>query len=370
MMTTTRNALTSAGFVGLGLLVFGCSKILGSSGGGSSADPQASAATTTAAPAVNPASPPSGALAPSTGAAATTTAANGGGPTSPIDARAALYSLSDIKPLADNCATPTVILSDAPMSVGDAYGWPASRQAFLANQQFKIVSGQPTAPGQVRLAPYHYNPFGTAVYALVATCSDGTTCNQIAAMYKAVVRSSKPQLVCGTPPGISGDPVSFSWAADPKDNLPPTGNAEAECARVSACTLTYRPETPGDPLLACQKGATDFKIGCASRYPCSEVIACTGALPVSAATPATAAPVSAGGACTTDGNCASGLSCYGGNCLTSCGPCMLFLGAGCGPCSSLGQVCESSKCVAKACTQDSDCSQLTGTKCNGGRCSF
>jgi hypothetical protein len=309
MRTTTRNALTSAGMVGLAVLGLACSKITGSSGssGGTTPDPQASAATTTtttttttaaAAPSVKP---------PSAAAAAR----------SPIDARTAPYPLADIKPLAAGCATPAVILANAPASVGDSYGWPISRQAFLANQQLKIVSQQPAAPGEVRLSSYHYNPFGTAVYALVATCSDGGTCNQVAAMYKAVVRSSKPQLVCGSPSGIAGitgDALSFSWGADPKDNLPTTADREGQCARLSACALTYRSDTPGDPFLDCQSGKAHFDLGCASRYPCSDVLACAPNVSGSAAT-AGAAGAGGGG----DAECAkSGAG-------ASCGPGMVCI---------------------------------------------
>jgi hypothetical protein len=342
MRMTTRSALTSAGIVGLGLLAFGCSKITGSSGssGGTTPGAQASAATTTtAAPAVNPASAPTGAQAAATGAAARTAAAPG--PKSAIDARAAAYPLGGIHPMADGCATPTVVLANAPASVGDSYGWQISRQAFLANQQFKIVSGQPDDPGEVHLSSYHYNPFGTAVYALVAECSDGTTCNQVAAMYKSVVRSSSPQVVCGAASGIkgiSGDAISVSWGVDPKDNMPPAGDRDAACARLSACWTTYRPDTPGDPFLDCQGGKAKFDLACASRYPCSDVLACAGA-----------PPAPAGGAAGGGGGPTAGADDATGNCPA---------GYTHGPCIGL---CN------KVCTSDSACGR-PGYTCADGIC--
>jgi hypothetical protein len=229
--------------------------------------------------------------------------------------------------------------------VGESYGWQISRQAFLANQQFKIVSGQPSAAGEVHLSSYHYNPFGTAVFALVASCSDGATCNQVAAMYKSVVRSSTPQVVCGPASGIkgiSGDAISVSWGADPKDNMPPAGDREADCARLNACWTTYRPDTPGDPFLDCQGGKAKFDLACASRYPCSEVLSCAGAPPAPAGGGGAGAPVivvdqdswncpagyvrgpcigACNKSCTSDSQCGPTHKCPGGFCINPDSPC-------------------------------------------------
>jgi hypothetical protein len=237
----------------------------------------------------------------------------------------------------NDCATPTVILANAPVSVGDSYGWQVSRQAFLANQQFTIVTGKPTAPGEVHLSAHHYNPFGTAVYALVATCDDGGTCNQVAAMYKTVVRSSKPQLMCGTPPGLTGDPITVSWSVDPKDDLPPANNAEAACARLNACMLTYGGDTPGDPLLDCQENAANFKIACASRYPCSDVLACSGSAPASVAK----TKVTSKGAAP-----------------TKCPPGWILNDT----CAEYGQPANPSQCCFQPCKADPDCP--SGQKCH------
>jgi hypothetical protein len=137
------------------------------------------------------------------------------------------------------------------------------------------VSGPKAAPGQVSLATHVYND---SAYALVATCNDGGTCNQLAAMYKAIVRTSNPQIVCGKVQGISASPVGppFGWNADPKGNLPPESDAVALCARLNACMIATDRATPGDPFVECQKAPHTFKTKCATRYPCAEVLACTG----------------------------------------------------------------------------------------------
>jgi hypothetical protein len=182
------------------------------------------------------------------------------------------YSLAAVKTIADNCSSARAILATAPASVGNTYPWNISRQALLANQQLKVVQGAPTAPGQISLATHTY---GASALALVASCADGGTCNQLAAMYKAIVRSSHPQVICGKVPNVSSTPVnSFSWAGSPEGNLPARGDVVAACARLSACMIATDRSTPGDPFLECQRAPSKFKTACATRHPCADVIAC------------------------------------------------------------------------------------------------
>jgi len=185
------------------------------------------------------------------------------------------YPLDAIKAVDETCATPEVLLSTAPKSVGPDHPWHTARQALLANQQFRVVSGAPSVPGEVSLATYAYSD---TAYALVAKCKDGGTCNRLAAMYKAIVRSSRPQVVCGAKiQGISGGPVhGFGWEGDPKANLPGSGDTIAMCARIDACMIATDQATPGDPFLECQKAPSKFKTACAKQYPCAEVMACLG----------------------------------------------------------------------------------------------
>jgi hypothetical protein len=96
-------------------------------------------------------------------------------------------------------------------------------------------------------------------------------------MYKAIVRSSMPQLTCGKVNGIGASPIgTFAWSPDSKQNLPASGDTVALCARIDACQIATDRNTPGDPFLECQKAPGKFKTACGARYLCAEVMACLG----------------------------------------------------------------------------------------------
>ncbi len=184
------------------------------------------------------------------------------------------YPLNVVKTVADDCASAKVLLATAPKSVGADYAWNVTRQAMLANQQFRVVQGAPSVPGEVQIVPYGYTD---GAFALVASCKDGGTCNRLAAMYKAIVRSSHPQVVCGAPiQGITSPVGTFRWDTDPQGNLPQSGELQALCARLNACTIATDQSTAGDPFLECQKAPSKFKTDCAKKYPCADVLACAG----------------------------------------------------------------------------------------------
>jgi hypothetical protein len=293
-MTTTTTTITKAKykhnllgvalFAGTALALFACKEDEGAS---------AKSDTTRATP--TSASPPStGAIGQGTGAAspspssAWATGARGATPTGPVPAMPAPtaagaatgYALDAIKTIADNCSSAKVILTTAPANADNRYPWTYTRQAMLANQQFKVVSGPPSAPGQVQFLQFEAGQKGAdgkwPQRTLIAFCADGGTCNQLAAMYKAIVRSSSPQPVCGNLPGTFGasSPVSIQQG-DPKADLPDTNDTIGLCARLSACMIATDRATPGDPGLECQKAPSSFKTACARKYPCAEVLACT-----------------------------------------------------------------------------------------------
>jgi hypothetical protein len=187
------------------------------------------------------------------------------------------YPMGSIKPIPDNCSNAHVILANAPSTVGVDYPWAWSKQAMLANQQFKTVSSA-TAPGQVSFAVHQADATMAEAYALVATCGDGSTCNRLAAMYKAVVKSSNPQPLCGALPGALGRPKKQIdlLAGDPASHTPRAGDTIGMCARIAACTIATKPDTTEDVGINCQKKPGDFKTACASKYPCAEVMACLG----------------------------------------------------------------------------------------------
>lgn len=152
-----------------------------------------------------------------------------------------------------------------------SYHWPLARQTFLANPHIPVVN-RPPAAGQVQLVPREWK----SSVALVARCGDAPTCNQVASMFKTLVRASNPQPVCSK--GYLGAPLpsGFVWHSDPKSNLPSATDTAAQCARLNACQLMARPSSAGDPFLECQKRPHAFKTACALKYPCSAVMACLG----------------------------------------------------------------------------------------------
>jgi hypothetical protein len=200
-------------------------------------------------------------------ASASGTAAAGAGATGD-------YPTTGLKLLAADCAKPHALLASGPVKLGLEFPWPLPRQAFLAHPAFKIVKREPTAPGEVRLGTHEVKDG----YALVALCKDAETCNKAAAMYKGVIRSSSPQLFCGTVPGVTAEPKDsgFEWAADPAANLPKADETVSVCARLDACWIATDHNAPGDPFLECQKAPQTFKLACAQQTACPDVVKCMG----------------------------------------------------------------------------------------------
>lgn len=186
------------------------------------------------------------------------------------------YALDGIKTISDTCSTAYVNLAQAPESVGVDYDWTFTRQAMLANQQYRVVDGEPKAPGEVSFQVHQADAKMQNAFVLIARCADGVTCNHLAAMYKAVVKSANPQPFCGDVPaqlGAKKKSVNL-LAGGPEANLPADSDARAKCARVAACTIADKTDTKDDIGIACQKSPTSYKLECAKKYPCAEVLAC------------------------------------------------------------------------------------------------
>jgi hypothetical protein len=186
------------------------------------------------------------------------------------------YSEASIKAIPEGCSNAHVMLASAPTSVGADYGWPWSKQAMLVNLQYKAVRGKPSGHGEVSFSVHQADKAFNNAWLLIAHCADGSTCNHLAAMYKAVVKSSGPQVICGPLP------ASFGREVKTLDMLP--GGAEAnlptdvigKCARIAACTVATTPTTTEDVGLACQKAPSSYKVDCATKYPCANVLSCMG----------------------------------------------------------------------------------------------
>jgi hypothetical protein len=193
------------------------------------------------------------------------------------------YPEDSIKKIADNCSKPFVIMSTAPNSVGVDYPWTWTRQAMLANQQFKVVDGEPAGPGQVSFQLHLASDRFNNAFVLVAKCKDGGTCNKLAAMYKGVLKNSQSQPVCGTLP-MALSPATFKKpvlraAGFSTNTLPDSKDVKGMCARLQACTVAMDPPNKaGNENIGfeCQKAPSNHKTACARKYPCAEVMKCLG----------------------------------------------------------------------------------------------
>lgn len=183
-------------------------------------------------------------------------------------------------PIADNCSTPSVLMTTAPESMGADYAWTWTRQALLANQQFKVVSGSPAAHGEVAFEVHQASDTFKNAWVLVAKCHDGSTCNKLAAINKAIIKGSVSQPVCGPlPMQLSAStfkkPVLRELGV-PQNTLPDSSDIVGQCARLHACTIAMDPTANAKTNIGldCQKSPSNFKTSCATRYPCVEVTKC------------------------------------------------------------------------------------------------
>src|SRR5690606_33710346 len=118
----------------------------------------------------------------------------------------------------------------------------------------------------------------TGGIALLAACSSGAVCNEVAAAYKIAVPTSKPQLICGEdPPTIQrfGETEIVPWD---KSNiwsaLPAKDDVVAQCVRLAACEAQKKGRLEGDPAIECQRRPSKFATACATKKFCDEVLSC------------------------------------------------------------------------------------------------
>ncbi len=218
------------------------------------------AATSTASAATAPAS----ATAPAASAAASASAA----PAGKLSADG--YSLDGVKTLADSCTTPWALFSTTKKGVFGIHHWPMADQAFHAHPQFKSIPGKPSAAGEVRFYAFDVDPKVSADTLLLAVeCADASTCNRVGAMYKAVVPSGRLELVCApTVPSTVGAGTVMVLSPKFHDEVP------FKCARVAVCMHKLDRAITGDKHLECQKSPAGFKLDCAKKDSCEEIVAC------------------------------------------------------------------------------------------------
>lgn len=186
------------------------------------------------------------------------------------------YSFDKIKKIDDSCGTPWVMLATAPESVGKDYEWKYTKQALAANPEFHVGTGAPAQQWDVQFELHQLDASMSSAYALVAKCKDGLTCNNLAAMYKAAVKSANPQIGCGATPSSFGAQIKIV-------DLLPGGTAAAtpdevigKCARLGACTARQDPTGTKDVAIECQKAPSSFNLECSAKASCGEVVSCLG----------------------------------------------------------------------------------------------
>jgi hypothetical protein len=182
------------------------------------------------------------------------------------------YPFKGLATIPEDCTEPTVVLTTAPKAMGWDYDWTWTRQAFHANPQFQMVDwpNKPERPMQVRLDMYAI-PAG---FALVGVCRDGATCNKLAAMYRSTVPTCDPRLHCGPLP-IAGTPRRSAIIPADGQWLPvEDADVIGRCARIGVCLRMKHEPFRGNPGVVCQSSPSRFRIDCAKKATCDEVVEC------------------------------------------------------------------------------------------------
>lgn len=190
------------------------------------------------------------------------------------------YSREGIAPVDDGCTEATVLLHVIPKFVYEKPGfrWRFAEQVMLANQQLTVSRLAISADGGPVVAFVDANHSPTGGIALMASCSSGAACNELAAAYKIAVPTSKPELFCGDdPPTIERfrEVEVIPWAKSKIwSALPAKDDAVAQCVRLAACEAQKTGKLDGDPAIECQKSPGKFPIRCATEKFCDDVLAC------------------------------------------------------------------------------------------------
>jgi hypothetical protein len=190
--------------------------------------------------------------------------------------RGAAYDLARVAKIPDACKDAQVVLATAPKALAQKkdFFFRVARQVFVANPEFRYVPEFSSGPAQVVFAQAERKQTGDI--ALVAMCSEASTCNRLAAIYKTVVPSSEPEGFCGKPPGFGelGASNLIPVTAPPRAALPTNADVVGQCVRLAACRAARDGRLEGDPALECQKHPAKFKLSCAKEFPCAALLAC------------------------------------------------------------------------------------------------
>lgn len=189
------------------------------------------------------------------------------------------YSKAGLLPLEPTCKNPRAVLGKA--AFDDPSLITRIRQAMAAHPEIEVTAGRPAGPGQLTFSRAEYGTKNFSVstpekntYAVIARCADAATCLEVAAMVRAVVPGSKPVLVCGKPPAVSGGITDLPGPWSGIDALPRASDRAAVCARVAACAVRLASEGRDVVTRECSKARPEEAARCATMASCSGVVEC------------------------------------------------------------------------------------------------
>jgi hypothetical protein len=194
------------------------------------------------------------------------------------------YSLEGIGELPEKCTDSAVVMMAVPKNYysSDSFDWRHVRQVALANPEFEIVRSLSAGskPQSIAFSENEHTP--TKGIALVAHCKTAATCLKFAAAYRTVVPTAKLTPICGANPNIgariTGGKSVLPDSGRIADVLPNSKNkdAQSECVRLAACKAARDHVLSSDETQECMKKPGAFKLHCAQKQSCEQVLACSG----------------------------------------------------------------------------------------------
>lgn len=189
------------------------------------------------------------------------------------------YPLNDIKPIPETCSSPWTVLhviTPAARKRFPNWLWPSTVQSLYAHPEFQVVGSAPTRSMQVQVLEGKH---GDENFALWMRCFDAHTCNQVAAMYRAVTPTARPWVYCGAGDQRLNRASSRSLFAnadrftqEARSKL--TSDLQSKCYRIGAC-YAREGAAPGEDMGSrCNMKPSTFRLECAQRATCSQVVEC------------------------------------------------------------------------------------------------
>ncbi len=189
------------------------------------------------------------------------------------------FPLDDIKTIADDCAEAwavMTVITPALRNRSPDWLWNGFVQALYSDPRFMLVGGQPSGPMQIAILEGKH---GEDNYALWARCSDGATCNKLAAMYRFVTPTARPWVYCGKGDqkvDRMGSKVLFASRAalEAESRAKLDKSVESQCHRIGICYLREKGQDAKEMGRECQMKPSTFTLACSRKPSCSEVVSC------------------------------------------------------------------------------------------------